>query len=182
MQPQLVVTAGLSVHVWVLTCPYEPSKKCLCVCVGGCYLPSVTLHLSVELARLKLAWSLALKAINPLSGQRTLSILELKAEFPLVTVCTRSTLSESQSKGWRIITDPSSDECEGNCQNWCDKFLALGVQSQCLATGIETARRHIWPATATQCHVTSTQTHIEEKKWRTDAVWSTFHFVSGLLL
>lgn len=33
-------------------------------------------------------------------------------------------------KGWRTIIDPGSDKCEGNCQNWCDKFLALGLQRQ----------------------------------------------------
>ncbi len=47
----------------------------------------------------------------------------------------RSTLSESQRKGWRTIIDLGSDECEGNCQNWCDK--AFGLQSQCLAGGVE---------------------------------------------
>ncbi len=164
MQTQLVVAAGMPVYVcaWVCGCllacvnPVKSVCVYVYVCVGGCYLPPATFHLSVELARLKLACSLTLKAINPLSGHRTLSILELKAEFPLVTVCTRSKLSESQSKGWRIITDPGSDECEGNCQNWCDTFPALGVQSQCLTAGIETARRRIWPAAATQCHVTST--------------------------
>ena len=62
--------------------PGEPCLKCVCVCVGGCYLPPATIHLSVELAGLKVARSKAPKAIHPLSGQRTLSILELKAEFP----------------------------------------------------------------------------------------------------
>lgn len=56
--------------------------ECVCVCVGGCFLPPATLHLSVELVRLKLACSQALKAIHALSGHRTLSLLTLKGRIP----------------------------------------------------------------------------------------------------
>ena len=102
------------------------------------------------------------------------ALLELKTEFRLVSVCTRSVLSESESKGWRTIIDPGSDKCEGNCQNWCDKFLALGLQSQCLAGGSETLRQQLLLSA-----VSPLLRPKQGEKGRTDAVSSTFPFVRG---
>lgn len=115
------------------------------MCVGGCFLPPATLHLSVELVRLKPARSKDLKSIHPLSGHRTLSPLTLKAEFPLVSVCTPNTLSESHANGGGQ-KQIQADGCERHCLSWSDKFLAV-------------FRRWHWvsPAAATWCHVTSAE-------------------------
>lgn len=162
--------------MWDFTCLCELGKNCVCICVWvDVYLPPATLHLSAELARLKLACSIAPKAIHPLSGQCTLSILELKAKFPLVTECTLRIHSESQSRGWRTITDPDSDECEGNCQNWC-ACLLLGYRARVTPVAFRQhsiAFQQPLPRSATSPLFRPKQGGKES----TDAVGSTFHCV-----
>lgn len=148
-----VFTAGMPVYVcvWVFACPYEPSKKC----VGGCYPPPATLHLS---AGLKLACSFSSESHSSTQwSDAPWAFLNSKQNSLLVAVCTGSTLGESHS---RALEDSNRAQAlmnvRGTVKNWCDKFLALGLQSQCLAGGIEAAQHCVSPAAATWCHVTST--------------------------
>lgn len=92
-------------------------------------------------------------------------------------MCTGRTLRESQRKGWRTIIDPGSDECEGNCQNWCDKFLPLGLQSQCLARGTETLHGIAFHQPLPPANLSPLLRAKQGEKERTDAVSSAFHFV-----
>lgn len=82
-------------------------------------------------------------------------------------------------KGWRTIIDPGSDKCEGNCQNWCDKFLALGLQSQCLARGSEALHGNVFHQQLLLSAVSPLLRPKQAEKGRADPVSSTFPFARG---
>lgn len=137
-------------------------RGCLLACVnpaesarvGGCYLPQL-------LSTCLLSWpdetSLELSSEGHSATQWATHLEDswIKSRIPFSN---RVHLEHAQwvtERRVETIIDLGSDECEGNCQNWCDNFLSIAT-GPASRWGLWGSARHcISPASANRCHVTS---------------------------